>query len=51
MLNFLKPKIKSSDPDDRIEAVKENEDAFENIPKKPLGYVFPTVEYSIKSTF
>lgn len=25
---------------------KENEDAFENIPKKPLGYIFPTVEYS-----
>ena len=30
---------------------KENDDALENIPKKPLGYVFPTVEYSIKSTF
>ena len=25
---------------------KENEDAFENIPKKPFGYIFPTVEYS-----
>ena len=30
---------------------KENNDAIENIPKKPLGYVFPTVEYATKSTF